>query len=323
MFTCDYIMPLNVNINQYRNNYQNNNLCFQQEEKDDDDDDETNKFNQSLFNDYIDINEKFISKAHVNENKKLSNDSNKTDIIVSNYSSSFASYKIRRVPVQLLKTNLSRLKIIKNMNNLRMKKIFKLILNYFLLFVFVLMIYLVFVQAYILFQNTVGHSNLNNHYRNPKLSNDFSSNQLIQKSINDQKFSNEEFLMQMGQIKSVINKLYSSIENPIDYCPNEKIKLNGELNVLKIMDQFNLTNLVEFHDNTTYNTKINQYVKNELYYVNGFNISNKNVSARDIEFYNLWHSNDMVALNISNFYLGEDGSRVELGKFIYLKVCFA
>ena len=335
-------MPLNVNTNQYQKNYKNNNLCFQQEEKKNKD--ETNKFNESLFNNYISINENFTSKADVNdgndnENKNYAaetvrninylDDSNKTDI-VSNYllssssssSLSSSSYRIRKLPAKLVKANLYRVKINKKMSNFRMKKIFKLILNYFLLFVFILMIYLVIVQAYILFQNTVRRSDITSLYRNPKFSNDFSSNELIQKiSTNDENISNKEFQSEMDQIKTAINKLYSSIENPIDFCPIEPTELDGELNVIDILDKFNLTNLVEFHDNKTYNTTSNQYIKNELYYVNGFNISDKNVSSRDIEFYNLWHSNDLKVLNISNLYLGDDGSRVELGKIACLVLC--
>jgi hypothetical protein len=308
-------MSLNGNCNQFRNNYQNNNYCFQQEENDD----ETNRFNASIdenlqtkTDDNYDENGDVIERDRI---IKLLVDSNKTDA-VSNYFSSSSSYRIRKVPAQFLKENLTRIKIKNNkMNGFPMKKILKLILNYFLLFVFILMIYLVFIQAYILFQNTVRHSSITSLYRNPKFSNDLSSNQNIQESISvKEKLSNDEFSSQMSQIKTAINKLYSSIDNPLEYCPIEPVKLEGQLNVLKILDTFNLTNLVEFHDNTTYNTTSNQYIKNELYYVNGFNSSDKNVSLKDMEFYNLWHSNDMRMLNISSILLGEDGSRVELGK---------
>ena len=68
-----------------------------------------------------------------------------------------------------------------------------------------------------------------------------------------EQLSTEEFSSQMNKIKQAIHDVYASIEKPIEYCTLEPVTLKGRLDVMQVLNQFNLTNLVEFHDNKTYN----------------------------------------------------------------------
>ena len=144
-------------------------------------------------------------------------------------------------------------------------------------------------------------NNLTNNTSNRNLASHFRHNQI-------------EFQKQMNDIKNAINSIFLTINKPIEYCPYIPEGLEGPLNIPKILEKFNLTSLVDFHDNTTYNSTSHQYNKNYLYYLNK-NFTLGNISdPKDRLYWELWNTNNMNLLNTTaNLHYGDGGSRIQLG----------
>jgi len=130
-----------------------------------------------------------------------------------------------------------------------------------------------------------------------------------------------QFQSEMNDIKEAIKSVYSSMNSPIDFCPFVPDQIQGPLNVTHILEAFHLTSLVEFHDNTTYNTTINQYNKNfKFSYLNETNDSsnsnNKSLTPYDELFWQLWNTQNMSLLNTSSSefdFTNTSGASVQLG----------
>ena len=134
-----------------------------------------------------------------------------------------------------------------------------------------------------------------------------------------------QFQTEMNGFKEAIKNVYSSMNSPIDFCPFVPDKIQGVLNVTKILETFHLNSLVEFHDNTTYNTTINQYNKNlKFSYLNetndgnnSNNNNNKTVTPYDDLFWHLWNTHNMSLLNTSlnDFDFTNGRAPVQLGGY--------
>ena len=131
-----------------------------------------------------------------------------------------------------------------------------------------------------------------------------------------------QFQSEMNDIKDAIKNVYSSMNSPIDFCPFVPDQIQGPLNVTHILETFHLTSLVEFHDNTTYNTTINQYNKNfKFSYLNETNDSNNNSNNKSLTpydelFWQLWNTRNMSLLNTSSLefdFTNTSSSSVQLG----------
>jgi hypothetical protein len=166
-----------------------------------------------------------------------------------------------------------------------------LLLKYFAVFLFVFLVVLVLSQYSSefksrppsTFKNVISHNSILNSTSN------YSS---VIKSIN---FNNQTNLT-------------------LQICSDLPDTLEGELDVIKIIESFNLSTLIKLHEKNSYDLLKNRYKGNiEIFYLDVKNRDAKNKHPRFDEFWELWHTNSIALLNISNEYLGTDGKRVELG----------
>jgi hypothetical protein len=131
---------------------------------------------------------------------------------------------------------------------------------------------------------------------------------------------------QMFAFKNTINQVYLITEIPNQFCKRVPDTLKGYLNSTVILNNANLSNLVQFYDEKNKNKTLEQNkeriekskdkkaVFRDLFYLNGTEYK-KNDSSMPEENWLLWNSNNMSGLlNMSQSFFGEDGNRVELGK---------
>ena len=145
-----------------------------------------------------------------------------------------------------------------------------------------------------------------------------------------QNYHDEIFASQAIIFKGILDAVYKEF-NIINHKCNKSVKnLTGFLNSTLMLKMFDLTDLVQF-----YNASINyvwlkkaekkSYITtSELPEINAnftLNRSNfnfeqgKTIKKVNYKYWNLWNSDKMSMLNISNKEFGEDGSRIELGNF--------
>ena len=86
--------------------------------------------------------------------------------------------------------------------------------------------------------------------------------------------------------------------NEINFlCSLNPSSRKGPLNVTQILETFQLTSLVEFHDNNTYNISTFLYSKNfKSFYMENLN---RNESFNEL-FWQLWNTRNMSLLNTSS-----------------------
>ncbi len=115
----------------------------------------------------------------------------------------------------------------------------------------------------------------------------------------------------MSKIQNSFINLF--LENNIIYqaCPSVPDTLKGFLNSSQMLQQANLTDLVEFYD-TVNKTKQQSNAKGKNVAQEKY-INKKIDKEKTPEFWQLWNSNDITLLNVSRDYYGHDGMRIELG----------
>jgi hypothetical protein len=123
-----------------------------------------------------------------------------------------------------------------------------------------------------------------------------------------------EFLNQTLSVKRVITEVFVAVGRPIERCHYEPKTLKGPLNLTKMLDEYNLSTLIEFHVPGSYDLTKNRYTVNIAhFYLDENNRKLANKHARFEEFWELWHTQDIGVLNVSRHLLGHDGERVRLG----------
>jgi hypothetical protein len=100
----------------------------------------------------------------------------------------------------------------------------------------------------------------------------------------------------MVEIRAAMSRAHAA--RPIDLCGAERQLIQGPLNITQILEKFELSSLVEFHDNKTYNTTSNQYNSDFGKFAHSKN-NNNNINDDD-SFWKLWNTNNMSLLNTSH-----------------------
>ena len=126
-----------------------------------------------------------------------------------------------------------------------------------------------------------------------------------------------ELAVQLDAIKSAINTAYVRVNRtPRLYCPSVPEGLKGRLNVSALIDTFHFTNLVQFHDNKTYNVRKGAYVNNDFYYVNKVNYNDLR-TERERHFWRLWNCSGAACIDLLNktahHDYGADAGRLQPG----------
>jgi hypothetical protein len=101
-------------------------------------------------------------------------------------------------------------------------------------------------------------------------------------------------------------------------CPDDSDlnTLKGPINITAVLDEFNLTGLVQLHEFQSFHLWKNKYVKPVYhYYLDKRNLQQPvdKKPLRFDEFWQLWNTENMSLVNLSRELLGKDGERVELG----------
>jgi hypothetical protein len=125
-------------------------------------------------------------------------------------------------------------------------------------------------------------------------------------SANNKTYAFQELKIQFESIKQTVLNIYENHNIAYKSCEKVPANLTGYLNSTQILQQANLTNLVEFYDEYIKNGTL----KSDSQYVN------KNINQSvNREFWSLWNSNNMSLLNVSNEYYGNDGANIRLGGY--------
>lgn len=136
------------------------------------------------------------------------------------------------------------------------------------------------------------------------------------------------FSKEANTFKGILDIVYRNLDIINKKCYSHPKKLLGFLNASFILKRANLKDLVQFYDTSTsyiwldFEDKASSdgfkldTVNDNFTFVNKKRKKKTNVIKNvNRQYWQLWNSNNMSLLNITNNNFGEDGSRIQLGKF--------
>jgi hypothetical protein len=127
-----------------------------------------------------------------------------------------------------------------------------------------------------------------------------------------------EFQEQFEKIKNSLIDTFSKLEKPITHCANVPSDLHGRIDILEMLEKFNLSLLTDFYGKS--DDKYKQ--RNFSFYFNDSNFIN-NTNELDHYFRKLWNSRNLSLLNDSNSFDGIVGNQIELGGHWRPKNCLS
>lgn len=109
-------------------------------------------------------------------------------------------------------------------------------------------------------------------------------------------FNATPFDATFGEIKRTLIDSFLAANKRIEFCSPYGNNLTGPLNVTSILDDMEMTNLVQFHEPSTFNLSNNNYNDNNLYFLNETIFRLKVRDAHYRQFWHMWHTS-----NVSEF----------------------